>query len=187
MLTINKLQINTDSENRYSLNDLFRASGSKPKHKPATFFKLSSVQRMAELLKVGNPTFQPFIKKQGRHTGGTWVCKELVYKYAMWISGEFELKVIQSFDAMSQGDYAKADAIINNKDEVLNLCKQRDILIKSGKAAGVIADELVLIEKKYIELGAVAAKALGARRGEANKFKIAQDFVTDKIQQKFEF
>lgn len=101
-LVINDVTITTDDFGRYSLNDLHRAAGSKPKQKAALFLKLDSVQKVAEVLKVANPTFEPISIKRGRYTGGTWVCKELVYKYAMWVEAEFEVKVIQTFDKVSR-------------------------------------------------------------------------------------
>lgn len=99
-LVINNLTITTDSEGRYSLNDLHKASGGHKKNKPALFMQNKSFKDFANILKVDNPTFDHVIRKQGRHNGGTWVCKELVYKYAMWVNPEFELKVIRTFDAL---------------------------------------------------------------------------------------
>jgi hypothetical protein len=98
LLVINDTEITTDEEGRYSLNDLHRAAGGLLKDKPAKFMRTDSFNNVVDILKGQNRTFNPIVKKQGRYNGGTWVCKELVYKYAMWVNAEFEVKVIQTFD-----------------------------------------------------------------------------------------
>lgn len=99
-LMINNVKITTDDESRYSLNDLHKAAGGNQKHKPSQFLKLDSVIAVAGILSGSDNHFKPISKIRGRYNGGTWVCKELVYKYAMWINPEFEVKVIQTFDSI---------------------------------------------------------------------------------------
>lgn len=100
MLTINNTEITQDGEGRYSLNDLHIAAGGLNSQKPSLFYRSGSFKSVVDVLNAQNRAFNPIVKKQGRYSGGTWVCKELVYKYAMWVSAEFEVKVIQTFDAM---------------------------------------------------------------------------------------
>lgn len=101
-LVINSTDITTDDSGRFSLNDLHRAAGGARKHEPNAFIRLESFKETVRVLTTQNPVFNPIVRKTGRYGGGTWVCKELVYKYAMWVNAEFEVKVIQTFDQITQ-------------------------------------------------------------------------------------
>ncbi|MEP7731422.1 KilA-N domain-containing protein [Marinomonas primoryensis] len=82
----------------YSLNDLHKAAGSERRHLPAQFLRNNQTQELiAEIENYANSHSLVTKKTQGR-SGGTWVCKELVYAYAMWISPKFNLQVIRAFD-----------------------------------------------------------------------------------------
>lgn len=98
--------IRTDDQGRFSLNDLHKAAGGEAKHQPALFMRME--QTKALVTEIENSTeSQSFKTKEGRG-GGTYVCKELVYAYAMWISAAFQLKVIRAFDALATGNIDKA-------------------------------------------------------------------------------
>lgn len=79
-------------DNLYSLNDLHRAAGGLEKNKPANWLRnQQTADLIAELEKAQIRAIQ---KKQKL---GTFVCKELVVHYGMWISPAFSLKVIRAF------------------------------------------------------------------------------------------
>lgn len=102
-LVISNTSIHQDTEGRYSLNDLHQASGGEQKNKPVHWLDIQQTKDLIEeILKVENPTFNPLNIKKGRY-GGTYVCKELVYSYAMWISAAFSLKVIRAYDDLVNG------------------------------------------------------------------------------------
>ncbi|MGT3245276.1 KilA-N domain-containing protein [Yersinia enterocolitica] len=99
-LVISDICIHQDSEGRYSLNDLHRSSGGEQRHQPRYWLALQQSQELiSEIINSEISLFNPVDKKQGRN-GGTYVCRELVYSYAMWISPAFSLKVIRAYDAM---------------------------------------------------------------------------------------
>ena len=89
----------------YSLNDLHKASGKEKKHQPFNFMRNQEVTDLIEELQCSSDmrNKQVFIKLVSGKNRGTYVCKELVYRYAMWISAKFALLVIRTFDKLVTG------------------------------------------------------------------------------------
>ena len=90
--------IGTDKEGRYRLNDLHKAAGGEKRHQPSDWAETQQTKDLiVEISNSGNYRSYPIESSAGRY-GGTYVCKELVYSYAMWISAKFHLHVIRTFD-----------------------------------------------------------------------------------------
>lgn len=110
LLVIEGISVRQYEGDRYCLNDLQRAAVAAPNETRSSrslevyeFMRRVETVTMIDLLNketTGNPRIAPVITVSGRN-GGTYVCKELVYAYAMWISPAFNLKVIRTFDRLS--------------------------------------------------------------------------------------
>ena len=99
-ITIANTLIAVDKEGRFCLNDLHKAAGAESRHQPAFFFRRPEILELEAELNSAPAQSLSTITTQGRN-GGTFVCKELVYAYAMWISPKFHLEVIRTFDAVA--------------------------------------------------------------------------------------
>jgi len=99
--------IHQDEHGRFCLNDLHRASRGEDRHRPAEFLRIGPTQELIEELRkdprYGQDHIAPVEAIRGGPRQGTYVCRELVYAYAKWISPAFHLKVIRAFDAMATG------------------------------------------------------------------------------------
>lgn len=100
IITINGEQIHQDKRGYFCLNDFHKAAGAHPKHRPSYFLELQQTVDMIAALKCRNHGILENVYIIRGRNGGTYVCKELVYAYAMWISAEFHITVIQTFDAL---------------------------------------------------------------------------------------
>ncbi|PMR81042.1 hypothetical protein C1H70_06515 [Halomonas urumqiensis] len=107
-LTVADMTVRQDDHGRYNLNDLHKAAGGDPKDKPSEWLRYGKATELVDELKAGNPAFNPVNSKRGRY-GGTFVVKELVYSYAMWISPAFKVKVIRAFDRLQTDGVAVAE------------------------------------------------------------------------------
>lgn len=107
MLTLSNNPIRVD-DGLYCLNDLHKASGGDIKHKPAFFLRNEQTKDVVSELQNSNSIENIMRVKRGGTNQGTWVCKELVYSYAMWISAKFHIAVIRTFDAAAN-QYQKLD------------------------------------------------------------------------------
>lgn len=95
----------------YSLKDLHKASGGDNKHAPFRFMRnaetkelIAEIERSPDM--VNGVTNKAFKVVQGGTASkqGTYACKDLVYRYAMWISPKFALLVIRTFDKLVTGE-----------------------------------------------------------------------------------
>ena len=92
--------IRQDQYGRYCLNDLHKASGGEQKNQPRYFLENKQTQDLVQALTDSGIPLTPINVTRGGLDQGTYVVKQIVYAYAMWISATFNLKVINTFDAI---------------------------------------------------------------------------------------
>lgn len=134
-LAIQGVDIRVDAEGRYCLNDLHRAAGGE-KRNGATYWLTN--QQTKELIAELQTTGIPVVTVEGRN-GGTYVVKELVYAYAMWISPSFHLKVISAFDELVTGQLAPAFNVPQSLPEALRLAA--DLADKNAALSAIVASQ----------------------------------------------
>lgn len=168
-LVLNSVEVKIDDHGRYCLTDLWKAGGSIITKHPSKFEKTERHDQLLDLLKCRYPHFEPFAKTRGRYNGGTWCCKELVYAYAIYVSAEFHLKVIDVFDSAVNGRGDSAVAIAKGDIQLGDLIDKRDSLIiiaRTQKERDEVERLTSLIHKKV----SPAARALSMVRGKGKEY-----------------
>lgn len=149
-ITVSGAGIAQDAAGRYSLNQLHRASGNEKRHQPSDWLRTDSAKALIAALEAdpGNPgSVPPVSVVRGGLGQGTFVCRELVLAYAMWVSPAFHLAVLRAYDALT----APTHAVPQSLPEALRLAadlaeknaqleQQRDALAIDASAFKRIAD-----------------------------------------------
>lgn len=155
-IVIFDVAVKQDKDGRFCLNDLHKSAGGERRNDPHDWLRL---KQTAELVQELSDTGIPVTTVRGGKVQGTYVCKELVYAYAMWISAKFHLHVIRTFDAMA----AKEQIRVSYRDTARLEYKPMTDAIKhereaQGKqiAAHHFSNEADLINR--LALGMTAAK-----------------------------
>jgi hypothetical protein len=170
-LQIDNHPVRTDDEGRFSLIDLWKISGGEEKYRPAQFFLRKSTKELIDVLNIENPMFKPVIRKSGRY-GGTWVCKEIVYEYAMWLNPKFKMKVIRAFHALVEGSAEKARAIAIDRLQLIELIEKRDKLElhHRGSWTDKTKDEFQRLTNEISNISSMAGASLGTISGKGKKY-----------------
>lgn len=137
-LIVSGTTITTDEQGLFCINDLHKASGGDAKNKPSNWMASGSTPRLIELMVLTAEI--PAVKtKEGRY-GGTYVCKELVYSYAMWVSAEFALHVIRTFDTVASGGSIDRDVkrYMQLGDAIESAKAERDRIESNLESAGLV-------------------------------------------------
>ncbi|ERY32467.1 TPA: KilA-N domain-containing protein [Pseudomonas aeruginosa] len=157
-LTVCGVAIKQDAEGRYCLNDFHRAAGGEHRHLPNYFFETQQTRDLVDALET---TGNPVIKRPGRY-GGTFVVKELVYAYAMWISPKFHLEVIRSYDRLAtEGVAVHASATESVLEDPLPYMEK---IIAQAKVLKAERDRLALENKEMAPKAVVFDNCVALRQ-----------------------
>jgi phage antirepressor YoqD-like protein len=157
-LIVASVAVRKDAEGRFCLNDLHRAAGGEKRHGPSYWL---ANQQTKELLVELATTGIPAVATLEGASGGTFVAKELVYAYAMWISAAFHLKVIRAYDALVTAQ--TTPLIPQSLPEALRLAA--DLADQKAK----VEAELALAAPKVAALDKIAANSKSITITEASK------------------
>lgn len=131
-IQVGGVRIHQDLEGRFRLNDLHKSAGGEKRHSPNYWLEN---QQTSELVSILETTGIPVVSLPGR-SGGTFVVKELVYAYAMWVSPEFHLHVIRTFDQLVTDQIAEADSRQSRERARLEAPAMTDAIKYTRAAAG---------------------------------------------------
>jgi len=158
-LTIADISIRRDEAGRYCLNDLHKAGGGEKRHGPSYWLTNAQTRALIEEIgATGIPVAPVAIINDGVNNG-TYVVKELVYAYAIWISPAFHLKVIRAYDQLVQAPTALNPATMSRLQLLQMAMEAEQERIHLADKVAVLAPKAAALDRIAIETdGAVCLR-----------------------------
>lgn len=148
-ITIADTTIHQDADGRFSLNDLHRAAGNQPKHRPTQWLRSKQTQELIdEISSVGIRALESI---NGGKERGSYGCRELVYAYATWISPAFFLKVIRAYDALVTG-YPAPNLPRPGQAEALQAERQAAEVLTPATLQAMLNKPMQITVREYLAL-----------------------------------
>lgn len=155
LIRIDNTEIRQDSQGRYCLNDLHRASGGNPIHAPSQFLRLKGTKEFVAVLDDHNANMHSAVEIiNGGVNQGCYASEKLVYKYAAWINPEFEVKVYDIFDRVVKGELKHTQPQIpQTLSQALRLAaEQAERIEQQDKLIAYQAPKVAFVDR-YVEVG----------------------------------
>ncbi len=171
------IQIRTDDEGLYSLNDLHRASGGRDAKRPKTWLETKQAHELIQELRQNSALGQEVLKvMKGGTTPGTYAHELLAVSYAGWISPSFQLMVNQTFlDARS----AKRPELTTTEilELALETAKERDALLLANSEQAEKISGLENLFKDGLTAPQLARMLNGVNVQKINAFLLESNWV----------
>ena len=184
MLVINNIEVKSNEDGLFSLADLWRSTGNNKNKKPSKWLSLKGTIGKIDYLCLDRKralSNQQVISKSVHNY--TYVCKELVYSYAMWINDEYHFKVIHAFDALVVGEFATALKIASSSSYINKAGDEFDRLTKDDQAVGEKAmNDFCNASGIYNTYSCKAGEDLASCRGKKKKRSDAEKAITERSQ-----
>ena len=101
-LSVANHSIRMDANSRFSLNDLHRAGGGQPKHRPSIWLANRQTKDLVEELD-SEAGFPALAVQRGGARAGTYACREAALAYAAWVAPAFHVRVLRAADVVLAG------------------------------------------------------------------------------------
>lgn len=174
------VSVTSNEEGMFNLNDLYKQAG-LPKAKEPSQWR-TGVRRHLQVT-ANLQALKSNSQGKGQAKESLFATEKALYAYAMWVSVEFYMIVVDAFTALVNGEIDKAIEIATNKVYIELAGKEFDRLAIDDTAYGIKAiNDLSKAKSQYSIHASKAGQDLRSCRGKPAKRDRAEKAVIERTQ-----